>query len=770
MWNVAEPGGPPPLPAPGRPRPRRASRRGGSRPHPAPPLARAPLRRRRSQGVSGLLATLLVLAFGLTLGAGPVAALSRVLGALPTPNRMPTDTLVYAAGGTEIADLHVPGQSRIPVPLRRVAPAFLRAVVATEDRSFWTGGSIDWPRLIAAGLHDVVHHGALQGASTIPEQLAKRRYLVDDRSIGYKIREILLGQELAATESKRTILDQYVNDVYFGDGATGIESAALTYFGIHASRLTLAESTLLAGLLPAPSAFDPLVNLAGARQRQQVVVASMVTAGDLAPSRAGAVLAAPLPLRRAPATNLDRAPYFVDHVRAWLASRFGAGYPAMGLRVATPLRLRLEDVAQRLVTATVAQGQSMHMSDGALVAIDPRSGDVVAYVGGAGAGAPGGQIDMAAQPRQPGSTFKVITYSAALAAHRVTMTTPVLDAPLTLPRGGPPGGGGPFAVHDYEDVYQGVVPVQVALGNSLNVPAVRVELHTGVARIVRLARRMGVTTLGRPAARYGPSLTLGAYPIPLWETAQVGSVLAASGRLRPARFVSRVTTVWGRPLYTAPRVARRVLPARVAYIMNVMLSRNANRLLAFGPTTDLVLPGRTAAVKTGTSNDLRDNLAVGWTPTLVTGTWVGNASDAPMYGGGINGISGAATLWNAFMSEALAHTRNRYFPTPGGLTVQGSAGLRAYYLPGTGAQTAILGVPNPTAGGVTTDVRYQGICRYWTYDGGHYYWCGTGPSTLPGDPGPRAATTTPAPAGAALGHGHGRGGGHRHGHGHGHGG
>ncbi|EQD67339.1 penicillin-binding protein 1C, partial [mine drainage metagenome] len=179
-------------------------------------------------------------------------------------------------------------------------------------------------------------------------------------------------------------------------------------------------------------------------------------------------------------------------------------------------------------------------------AIDPGSGDVIAYVGGAGAHGPGGQLDMAAAPRQPGSTAKLVTYSAALAAHAVTMTTPVLDAPLTLARGGPPGGHGPFVVHDYEGVYQGVVPAQVALGNSLNVPAVRVELRTGVPRVVELARRMGITTLGGPASAYGPSLTLGAYPVPLWETAQVGSVLATQGLLRPARFVTRVTSVGDR--------------------------------------------------------------------------------------------------------------------------------------------------------------------------------------------------------------------------------
>ena len=643
------------------------------------------------------LAAMAVLVAAVAL-AVPTTALARAYGSLPPPRVLPTDTVVYGQGGQLVADLHPPGSSRMPVPLNQIAPVMRQAVVAIEDHSFWTAPSFDVGRIIEAGIYDLVHHSAAQGASTIPEQVAKLLYLTDNKSITYKVKEILFGNELTSHLSKSQILDDYLNDVYFGQGATGVQAAAETYFGVSAAQLTAPEATLLAGLLPAPSYLDPFSNMAGARLRQQAVVAAMVKYGDLSAREGAAVLAKPPTLGTGSEAPVDNAPYFMDQVRVWLQQHFGPGYVTMGLRVYTSLNLALNERAQQLVTADIARHQAMHMTDGALVAENPATGQIEVWVGGAGANVPGGQIDMAAVPRQPGSTFKLFTYSTAIADHQVTMSTPVLDSPYTLPTGGP--GGGPFVVHDYEGTYAGVVPVQVALGNSLNVPAVRVELATGIPQILATARAMGVTTLNGPNSAYGPSMTLGAYPIPLWELAQAGSVFAAQGVLHPAHFVDRVESQTGQTLYQAHGAATQVLSPQVAYIMNTILSRNSNRLLAFGPYTPLVLPGHTAAVKTGTSNSYRDNLAVGWTPQLVGADWVGNANDAPMYGGGLNGISGAASLWHQFMEAALAGAPNQWYTAPQGLVSRTVAGQVDYYLPGTGPSNKVLGggtvTPSPT--------------------------------------------------------------------------
>jgi membrane peptidoglycan carboxypeptidase len=626
----------------------------------------------------------------------PFTALARAYGALPQAADLGGDTLIYGQGGVEIADLHPSGSSRIPVSLDQIAPVMRQAVVAIEDRDFWSSPSFDLARILQAAFFDVVHHSTAQGASTIPEQLGKILYLHDDKSLTYKVKEILYGEELTAKLSRSRVLDEYLNDVYFGAGATGIEAASLTYFGVHASQLNADQASLLAGLLPEPSYLDPFLNLPAARQRQQLVVAAMRRQGNLTAAAAKAILAKAPALAATGGSSVDLAPYFVDEVQSWLQSRYGSGYQTRGLRVQTSLNVTLNQEAQQLVTETVADGAAQHMTDGALVAEDPKTGDVLAWVGGPGSGGPGGQIDMAAVPRQPGSEFKIYNYPTALANRVITMTTPILDSPLTVSL----AGSGSYTVVDYEGHYAGVVQAQVALGNSLNVPAVRVELKTGIPNILTTARDMGVSTLTQPDSDYGPSLTLGAYPVPLWEMTQAGAVYATEGVLHPTTFVLQVADDRGKVIFRASPSSRRVLSTQVSYIMNTILSRNSNRLLAFGSDTPLVVSGRTVAIKTGTSTDFRDNTAVGWTPNLVVGDWVGNANDSPMYGGGVNGITGCATLWHDFIVEALANTPNTWYPEPSGLTTKVIEGEIDYYLSGSGTTTSILGggtvTPSPS--------------------------------------------------------------------------
>jgi membrane peptidoglycan carboxypeptidase len=671
-----------------------SSRRESGRGSPTQPRTRRSSPRHRADWRRVVAAVALAAVAALVILAVPFTALARAYGALPQATNLGGDTMVYGQGGAEVADIHPDGSSRIPVAYDQIAPVMRQAVVAIEDHTFWTSPSFDLGRIIQAAFYDVVHHSASQGASTIPEQLAKILYLHDNRSLTYKVKEILYGQELTAKLSRSRLLDEYLNDVYFGEGATGIEAASLTYFGVHASQLDANQATLLAGLLPEPSYLDPFLNLSAARQRQRLVIAAMQRQGDLSAAGAAAIEAKAPALAVPGGSSLDQAPYFIDEVESWLESRYGPGYKTMGLRVQTSLNLTLNNEAQQLVDQTVAQGAYQHMTDGALVAEDPKTGDVLAWVGGAGANAPGGQIDMASQPRQPGSEFKIYNYPTALEDHVITMTSPVLDAPLTLPTGGP--GGGPYVVVDYEGHYAGVVQAQVALGNSLNVPAVKIELKTGIPNILATARNMGVTTLTQPDSYYGPSLTLGAYPVPLWEMGQAGAVYATEGVLHPTTYVLQVANDQGKVIYRADPVARRVLSTQVSFIMNTMLARNSNRLIAFGPDTPLVVPGYTVAIKTGTSSNFLDNTAVGWTPNLVVADWVGNANDSPMYGGGVNGISGCATLWHDFIVDALAGQANTWYPAPSGLTTKVVNGEVDYYLSGTNSSTNALGTASPS--------------------------------------------------------------------------
>jgi membrane peptidoglycan carboxypeptidase len=633
-------------------------------------------------------------------GALVVFALGGVAGSTASahPRVLPADSLVYDRTGGLIADLHPPGATRIPIPLADISPLVLHAIVAVEDRSFWTEGAVDVPRIAAAAISDLTH-GTSQGASTIPMQLAKILYLNDSKTIAYKVQQIALAQRLASSNSRAVILDDYLNDIYFGSGATGIEAAARTYFGVAASRLDLAQAAMLAGIPNSPSADDPLVDPAAAAARQQQVLDSMVDTHAITLATATAAEHERLVYTTSNPDNVNVVPFFTARVVDSVRSTWHLDALTAGLRITSTLDLALQQFTQHAVSAQIAQLGRLHVTDGAAVVISPASGDVLAYVGSAGPSAPGGQIDMAEAPRQPGSSFKIFTYTTAIETGRVSMVTPVLDGPLTLPTGGGATGTQPYSPNDYTRTWHGVLPVEEALGNSLNIPAIRVEMATGLPAIVNMARAMGVTTLGKSPQSYSPSMTLGTYPIPPLEMVQAGTVLADSGVLHPARFII-AASLNGRVLPNAIPVAKKIVDPRAAYIMNTMLSNDKNRVLDFGAHGLLTLPGHVVAAKTGTSENFKDNFTVGWTPQLATATWVGNADDSAMQG--TTGITGAAPIWHQVMAHALTGVTDHWPAMPAGLTTASTAWGRAYFMPGTDATTgesALVPGQQPSAAG-----------------------------------------------------------------------
>jgi membrane peptidoglycan carboxypeptidase len=689
------------------------------------------------------MALALLLILGVAVAASGLAFdYATRISAVPTV-ALPADTLVYARDGQLIADLHPPGQSRIPVPLSAISPAMQQAIVAVEDRNFWHEGSIDWTRVAASALYDLRHGQPAQGASTIPEQLAKILYLNEDKTLQRKLNEVVLGQVLSSRESKQQVLDDYLNDVYFGEGATGVQAAAEVYFGEPASKLDVAQAALLAGLPNAPSALDPFVHPAAAKARQAVVLDAMVRAGDLAPSQRQAALEEPLRYSDGKAVDVNAFPAFTSRVVQELSGRFRVDPRQAGLRVVTTLDPRLQRLAQQAVTTQVAADRWLHATDGAAVVLDPSTGDVLAYVGSAGPSAPGNQIDMAARPRQPGSTMKVFTYAAAIAQKKITMLTPISDAPLTLPNGGQP-----FTPHDYDYRYHGVLPAAEALGNSLNIPAVRVEMQVGVPSIVQLARSLGVTTLSQPPSSYGPSLTLGGYAVPLWEMAQAYDAFADGGTYHPARFLLSVRNGQGQELLTTTPAGQPVIDPGVAFIMNQMLSDNANRVMEFGVDNPLVVSGHQVAAKTGTTNDNRDALTIGWTPHLLAAVWVGNADNRPM--DAVVGATGAAPIWHRIMAQGLPAGGDGWPSAPSDVHRAWMDGRWGWFLDGTGPSQQVLGggfspgsslgpgseggPPDRSRGGGDRGVRGRPGCRIWTYQGGTYWSCASGPSGLPGDP------------------------------------
>ncbi|HUY61097.1 MAG TPA: transglycosylase domain-containing protein [Candidatus Dormibacteraeota bacterium] len=693
-------------------------RRRAGRPRSAP----AGHRRHRVLRFLGWLAAAGVLAGGIGIG-GVLIAFAAFSYSLPSVTRLmsmgpPRDSYLLASNGTLLATLHEPGTHHIHVAYQAISPWVIQATVAVEDRQFFRStGGINVPRILAAGLHDVAHPHSLQGASTIPEQLAKISFLTPDRTISRKIREVLLGAAIASHFTKSQILQMYLNRIDYGNQATGIGSAAELYFHIPASQLTLAQASMLAGIPDAPSAFDPLLYVGTkgpnyAKERQGVVLEAMVTNHVITQAQAHAAFLQPLTYYPWQDRETIIAPDFVNFAVGQLQQQFGEAYlnPG-GWTIRTSLNLPYQHLGERLLqnkanNARLALDYNIH--DLALVSIDPRNGEILTMIGTSNYQGPWGQINMTDVLRRPGSTFKLFTYTAAVASGKFTMTTPVLDAPINI---------NGYQPHNYDFRFHGICQLKLCLGNSFNIPAVKVEMQTGLGNVVTMAQRMGASSLLNPANTYGVALTLGGLSQGLTELdlAAGGSVLASGGILHQPTAILQVQQS-GHVIYRydlAQNSVQVVSPA-VAYIMNAMLSNNNNRIQEFGYASHLTLPGRPVSAKTGTTDKqlanggyspfLEDNWTVGWTPQLLTAMWVGNPTGAPL-SGVTSGISGAAPIWQDFMQAALIHQPVLWYPKPASLIAIGTGINTDYYLPGTVGKA---NTPYPCA--PAYQANWTGVC------------------------------------------------------------
>ena len=671
-----------------------------------PKPARAVRRRRASQspgsslrwlGKPWLVVSAVFLAFFLVLLPG----LLYVWAGLPSTSnlstaRLPLSTRIYDRTGTVLlAEIHQGSDRRHVVPISAIGQPMRQATVDIEDRGFYQHGGVSVLSLLRAGFQDLVHLRIEAGGSTITQQLVKNIYLSEDRSVFRKLDEVILALEIEHQYSKSQILEAYLNRVYYGNRSYGVEAAAQTYFGKPASQLTLPEASLLAGLPQAPSELDPYSNLDGARARQRLVLDAMVKAHDLTQAQATAAFAQKPVLQPRSSQEDVKAPHFVHWVAAQLEKAYGNELlQTGGLTVVTTLDWRLQSIAEQQVRQQVGALQGHHVTDGAMVALDPMTGAVLAMVGSAGQNAPGSQYNMAVLPRQPGSSFKLFTYTAAIESGKYTMGSWIQDEPIQVRL----ADGSVYQPHNYDGAYHGWLPIPYALGNSLNVPAVKVEMGTGIDRVVDTARRMGVTTLKQAPSSYQPSLTLGGYDVPLIDMASGAATLASQGTRRQPQGVLKIVAHDGRALYTydARANGQQALSPQVSFIMSQMLSDDRNRALEFGSGSNLVIRGHTVAAKTGTTNDFKDNLTIGYTPNLAVAVWVGNADDSPMHN--VTGIVGAAPIFHGFMQQALNGQPDSWFAVPGGLTATNVNGYTAYLIPGT-EQVAAANQPPPSFGG-----------------------------------------------------------------------
>jgi 1A family penicillin-binding protein len=566
---------------------------------------------------------------------------------------------------------------RANVSLDRISPYLVSATVATEDANFYRHAGVDVVALVRALYYAVREGDLVSGGSTIPQQLVKRLFLSPERSVTRKIREAILATEISRTYEKDKILEMYLNEIYYGNLAYGVKAAALTYFGRDVAELTLAQAALLAGLPQLPAYYDPYTHPERAKERQAVVLGLMVEAGAINQSEADAAWGEPL--NYAPLQYDMQSPHFTFFVLQQLEELLGSAAPLYenGLNVTTTLDPKLQQEAQRVVHDQIAQLGNHNVSNGALVAIRPQTGEIVALVGSADFNNVeiDGQVNMALAPRQPGSTIKPLVYLAALeqpnhpSAERWTPGTLVADIQEPFPDGANP----PYVPTNYDGKERGLVTLRTALANSLNIPAVRAMQTVGLPAFLETAQRLGISTLTRPD--YGLSLALGAGEIPLVEITGAFAVLANQGVRMPPIAILRITDNRGnvicaagdaaKPCYRNPgAIGQPVVSAVDAFLISDILSDNEARTAVFGANSLLRLD-RPAAAKTGTTNDFRDVLTLGYTPQLVTGVWVGNADNSEMRN--ISGITGAAPIWNEFMRFALTNEPIVEFTPPTGV-------------------------------------------------------------------------------------------------------
>ena len=650
-------------------------------------------RKRSQQAIHRILLLTFLVVFLLPLLAIPTVA-AQTIGDLPAVSGLSSsgldqDMLIFDRNGVPLADIGQAGDHRIVIPLATISPSLVRATLAVEDRNFYQNNGVDFGGIVRASLENLTHRHIVQGASTISQQLVKQVFMGPNPA---PTLQAVLALELNRRYSKDQILELYLNTIYYGSQSYGVEAAARSYFRGNAHDLTLAQAAILAGLPQAPTANNPVLHPEAARMRQSEVLQAMVDQKYITRAEADAALNEKVQVFSP--INTSEAPHFVDYILQVLEKDFKIRPgDRKGYRVFTSLDLNVQRRAQQIVHEQIAEkGGYYNFHDAALVAMDPRSGEVLAMVGGDDYTRLGGQINMAVSPRQPGSSFKIYTYSAAIESRMVNMISPILDEPLKFPVFGGEDGFSPYEPQNYSGRFRGVIPLKLAMGNSLNLPALKTELRIGIPAVLSAARRMGVTSLDQPDEFYSLSLTLGGYPVTVLDMATGASTLATMGvRHRPAP-VLRIVDGLGREVfkYDPKKNEFRALSPEVAFIIASIMSDDRNRCIEFGCNGDLTLPGRHVAAKTGTTQIFRDNWTVGFTPSLTTAVWVGNPDNQPLSHNS-TGIVGAAPIWHRFMLEALGNTPDEWYPVAPGVKQIGDN----YFLPGTESLPPILARPWP---------------------------------------------------------------------------
>lgn len=553
-----------------------------------------------------------------------------------------------------ITELHV--ERRIFVPLAQIPQALRDAIIATEDRRFYSHWGID-PIGVARAIVQNYRRGRIvEGGSTITQQLTKMLFLTPDKSLERKLKEGVLALELERRYSKDRILEMYLNQVYFGHGAYGVEAAARTYFGKSVSELNVREAALIAGLPRAPTNYSPFEHPQAAKLRRELVLRRMAEYGSVKDAEAKRLAKTDLGLIP-PERRRTSGQYFLEYVERTLETKYGADMVFKGgLNVYTTLNPTMQLAAEQAIRdglkaleGRTGKGAEEH-PEGALVTIEPQTGFVKAMVGGYDFFR--SEFNRAAQAkRQPGSAFKPFVYIAALEAG-FTPATRVDDSPVTYPVG---RNGNAWKPENYDRLFRGPTTLQQAIEESVNVVTVKVQERIGVNRTIHVARRLGITS----ALNVDLTLALGSSDLTLLELTSAYTVLANQGTWMPPTSIRYITDAQGKLLDEHVPEGKEALTPETAYVVTHMLRGVVER----GTGQGAKALGRPVAAKTGTTNDYSNAWFIGFTPHLATGVWVGY--DRPRsLGKDETGSRVAVPIWTTYMNRVLAGTPKEDFVVP----------------------------------------------------------------------------------------------------------
>jgi len=583
---------------------------------------------------------------------------------LPDPTRMDQrevveSTKIYDRTGEVILyDIHGE-EKRTVIPLEEIPDTVKNATVTIEDDNFYHHLGFDWKGILRAFWANLTRQKITQGGSTLTQQYIKNAYLggpQSARTYTRKIKEMILALEMEWKYSKDEILGFYLNQVPYGSNAYGIEAASQTFFNKSAKDLTLAQSALLAALPNGPSYYSPNgSHPEELKERQKYILDRMAKFGYISQEEADKAETEELTY----STLGDlKAHHFVTMVQEYLEEKYSKDYTDInmaGLKVYTTLDWDLQKIAEEAVTKGVENNKSRYQaSNAALVAIDPKTGQVLALVGSKNYQED--QFNVATSPnRQPGSSFKPFAYAAAF-EKGYRPETVLFDLPTSFGKFGP-GEGIEYAPNNYDLKFRGPITMKNALAQSINLPSVKTLYLAGIDNTIDLAQRMGITTL-RNRSQYGLSLVLGGGEVKLIDETAAYGVFAAEGIKHPVGLILKIEDAEGNVLDEYKNKEEQVLDKEIARQISNILSNNEARTPIFGAHSKLYLAGIPAAVKTGTTQDYTDGWTVGYTPSLVAGVWAGNNDFTKKMKLGADGVYVAAPIWNSFMTQAHQMKRN----------------------------------------------------------------------------------------------------------------